>query len=121
MASSVSSRSEVPLAAAAVTGSSEFLLPGRQVGPVSAPLSDSPGAVEQPIERSEDVAGNLLDQPRGVIEAALAHRVWNGVEVADARSDLFERRRVLMDARSCYRPRGMGEEVERLVFGGGGL
>lgn len=36
------------------------------------------------------------DQPREVIEAALAHVVQNRVEVAYARSDLFERRRVLM-------------------------
>ena len=36
------------------------------------------------------------DHPREVIEAALAHVVGNRVEAAYARSDLFERRRVLM-------------------------
>ena len=35
--------------------------------------------------------------PAGVIEAALAHAVRNRVEAAYARSDLFERRRLLMD------------------------
>ncbi len=37
------------------------------------------------------------DHPREVIEAALAHVVRNRVEAAYARSDLFERRRVLME------------------------
>ena len=37
------------------------------------------------------------DHPREVIEAALAHVVQNKVEAAYARSDLFERRRRLMD------------------------
>ncbi len=37
------------------------------------------------------------DHPREVIEAAQAYVVRNRVEAAYARSDLFERRRVLMD------------------------
>ena len=37
------------------------------------------------------------DHPREVIEAALAHVVQNKVEAAYARSDLFERRRRLMN------------------------
>ena len=37
------------------------------------------------------------DHPREVIEAALAHLVQNKVEAACAWSDLFERRRLLMD------------------------
>ena len=37
------------------------------------------------------------DHPREVIEAALAHVVPNRTEAAYARSDLFERRRRLMD------------------------
>ena len=37
------------------------------------------------------------NHPSEVIEAALAHLVRNPVEAAYARSDLFERRRRLMD------------------------
>ena len=40
--------------------------------------------------------------PREVVEAALAHVVQNKVEAAYARSDLFERRRRLMDDWSAY-------------------
>lgn len=36
---------------------------------------------------------------------ALAHVVQNPVEAADARSDLFERRRLLMDDWEAYLPR----------------
>ena len=39
---------------------------------------------------------------REVIEAALAHVVTNKVEAAYARSDLFERRRQLMDEWAAY-------------------
>ena len=44
-----------------------------------------------------DWAAEKTDHPREVIEAALAHVVQNKVEAAYARSDLFERRRQLMD------------------------
>ena len=44
-----------------------------------------------------DWAAEETDHPREVIEAALAHMVHNQVEAAYARSDLFERRRRLMD------------------------
>ena len=44
-----------------------------------------------------DWAAEETDHPREVIEAALAHAVRNRVEAAYARSDLFERRRVLME------------------------
>ena len=44
-----------------------------------------------------DWAAEETDHPREVIEAALAHVVQNKVEAAYARSDLFERRRLLMD------------------------
>ena len=44
-----------------------------------------------------DWAAERTDHPREVIEAALAHVVQNKVEAAYARSDLFERRRLLMD------------------------
>ena len=36
------------------------------------------------------------DDPREVLEAALAHRVRNQIEAAYRRTDLFERRRKLM-------------------------
>ena len=49
-----------------------------------------------------DWAAERTDHPREVIEAALAHVVPNKVEAAYARSDLFERRRRLMDDWACY-------------------
>ena len=55
-----------------------------------------------------DWAGEETDHPREVIEAALAHVVRNRVEAAYARSDLFERRRVLMDDWARYLARGIG-------------
>ena len=55
-----------------------------------------------------DWAGEETDHPREVIEAALAHVVRNRVEAAYARSDLFERRRVLMDDWARYLAQGIG-------------
>ena len=55
-----------------------------------------------------DWAAEETDYPREVIEAALAHVVRNRVEAAYARSDLFERRRVLMDDWARYLARGIG-------------
>ena len=49
-----------------------------------------------------DWAAEETDHPREVIEAALAHVVQNKVEAAYARSDLFERRRLLMDDWARY-------------------
>ena len=49
-----------------------------------------------------DWAAEETDHPREVIEAALAHVVQNRVEAAYARSDLFERRRRLMDDWADY-------------------
>ena len=49
-----------------------------------------------------DWAAERTNHPREVIEAALAHVVQNKVEAAYARSDLFERRRQLMDDWSEY-------------------
>ena len=49
-----------------------------------------------------DWAAEETDHPREVIEAALAHVVQNKVEAAYARSDLFERRRRLMDDWEAY-------------------
>ena len=44
----------------------------------------------------------MTDHPREVVEAALAHVVGNKVEAAYARSDLFERRRRLIDDWAGY-------------------
>ena len=44
-----------------------------------------------------DWAAEQTNAPREVVEAALAHTVQNPTEAAYARSDLFERRRHLMD------------------------
>ena len=49
-----------------------------------------------------DWAAEETDHPREVIEAALAHVVQNKVEAAYARSDLFERRRRLMEDWAAY-------------------
>ena len=49
-----------------------------------------------------DWAAERTNHPREVIEAALAHVVPNKVEAAYARSDLFERRRQLMDEWAAY-------------------
>ena len=49
-----------------------------------------------------DWAAEETNHPRKVVEAALAHVVQNKVEAAYARSDLFERRRQLMDDWAGY-------------------
>ncbi len=55
-----------------------------------------------------DWAVEETDHPREVVEAALAHVVRNRIEAAYARSDLFERRRVLMDDWARYLAQGIG-------------
>ena len=49
-----------------------------------------------------DWAAERTSTPREVVEAALAHTVQNPTEVAYVRSDLFERRRRLMDDWATY-------------------
>ncbi|MCY4598597.1 MAG: integrase arm-type DNA-binding domain-containing protein [Acidobacteria bacterium] len=49
-----------------------------------------------------DWAAEETSHPREVVEAALAHVVGNQTEAAYARSDLFERRRRLMDEWAAY-------------------
>ena len=44
-----------------------------------------------------DWAAQETDHPREVVEAALAHKVRNQIAAAYRRTDLFERRRQLMD------------------------
>ena len=61
-----------------------------------------------------DWAAEETNHPREVIEAALANAVRNRVEAAYARSDLFERRRTLMDEWARYLAQGTGEDSEPL-------
>ena len=49
-----------------------------------------------------DWATERTNHPREVVEAALVHMVHNKVQTAYARSDLFERRRRLMDEWAAY-------------------
>ena len=82
-------------------------------------MQDTPphGFISAPAgNRVKKLPGGLLgtDHPREVIEAALAHVVRNRVEAAYARSDLFERRRVLMDDWVRYLAQGSGEDPEPL-------
>ena len=58
-----------------------------------------------------DWAAEQTNHPREVIEAALAHVVQNRVEAAYARSDLFERRRLLMNDWAA----DLGEERGQVV------
>ena len=51
-------------------------------------------------------------KPREVAEAALAHRLPDKTEAAYARSDLFDRRRALMDAWAAYLGGDGGKVVE---------
>ncbi len=61
------------------------------------------GAVPHGFRSSfRDWAAERTDAPHAVMEAALAHVVRNQVEAAYARSDLFERRRVLMEQWAEY-------------------
>ena len=53
-----------------------------------------------------DWAAETTSHPREVIEAALAHVVMNRTEAAYARSDLFERRRKLMNEWAAYLEEG---------------
>ena len=49
-----------------------------------------------------DHAAEQTHTPHAVMEAALAHVVRNKAEAACARSDLFEKRRALMESWSQY-------------------
>ena len=58
-----------------------------------------------------DWAAEETDHPREVVEAALAHVVRNKVEAAYRRTDLFERRRRLMNDWAAYLRRSRAPEV----------
>ena len=59
-----------------------------------------------------DWCGEMTNAPREVAEAALGHKVGNVVEQADARSDLFEKRRALMESWARYLDREAGDVIE---------
>ena len=92
-----------------VDGGSELVFPGTRGKPVSGMTMSKLlkhldiAAVPHGFRSSfRDWAAEMTDHPREVIEAALAHVVQNKVEAAYARSDLFERRRRLMDDWAAY-------------------
>ena len=58
-----------------------------------------------------DWAAETTSYPRDVIEAALAHVVTNRTEAAYARSDLFERRRRLMNEWAAYLAGGQAQAL----------
>ena len=61
------------------------------------------GAVPHGFRSSfQDWATEETDHPREVVEAVLAHVVRNTVEAAYRRTDLFERRRRLMNDWAAY-------------------
>ena len=70
------------------------------------------GAVPHGFRSSfRDWASELTDHPRAVVEAALAHTVRDQTEAAYARSDLFERRRHLMEDWAEYLADARGQVV----------
>ena len=59
-----------------------------------------------------DWCGEMTNASREVAEAALGHKVGNVVEQAYARSDLFEKRRALMESWARYLGRETGDVIE---------
>ena len=59
-----------------------------------------------------DWAAECTDAPHAVMEAALSHVVRNQVEAAYARSDLFERRRTLMEQWAEFLAQGTATDPE---------
>ncbi len=87
-----------------------IIFPGPRTG---SALSDM--SLTMPLRRAElnitmhgfrssfrDWCADATDTPREIAEAALAHTVRDQTERAYARSDLFEKRRLLMDQWSAY-------------------
>ena len=90
-------------------GSGTLVFPGRHGEPLSEKrlrrLLQRQGIAAVPHgfrSTFRDWAAEETDHPREVIEAALAHVVTNKVEAAYARSDLFDRRRLLMRDWAAY-------------------
>ena len=77
------------------------------------------GAVPHGFRSSfRDWAAECSDAPREVCELALAHVNTNAIEAAYRRTDLFERRRVLMEQWTAFlvgtRGRGTGDTDKRV-------
>ncbi|MCY3821698.1 MAG: tyrosine-type recombinase/integrase [Gammaproteobacteria bacterium] len=96
--------------AAELTDGSELVFPGSRQG---RPLSENThakllrelgfDAVTHGFRSSfRDWASEQTHTPHAVMEAALAHTIRNKAEAAYARSDLFEKRRLLMEAWATY-------------------
>ena len=89
---------EVLAEAAELSDSSGLVFPGMRSGrPLSENLRAKPlrelrfGAVTHGFRSSfRDYAAEQTRTPHAVMEAALAHAVWNKAEAAYARSDLFD-------------------------------
>ena len=105
--------------ARAIADGSGFIFPGTRMG---KPLSDMTlsklmrdldlNAVPHGFRSSfRDWASELTNTPRDVMEAALAHTVRDKVEAAYNRTDLFERRRTLMEQWAAY----LNDDDERVV------
>ncbi len=97
------------LDAARALGDGALVFPMRSGKPVAAstlpkmlPLHGIAAVAHGFRSSFRDWAAERTDHPREVIEAALGHVVPNKVEAAYARSDLFERRRLLMDDWAAY-------------------
>ena len=97
------------LDAARALGDGPLVFPGRTGAPLSEKrlrrLLQQQGVAAVPHgfrSTFRDWAAEETDHPREVIEAALAHVVRDMVEAAYARSDLFERRRLLMRDWAAY-------------------
>ena len=101
---------EVLVEAAELSDGSGLVFPGARRG---RPLSENThakllrelgfDAVTHGFRSSfRDYAAERTHTPHAVMEAALAHTINNKAEAAYARSDLFEKRRGLMESRAEY-------------------
>ena len=88
---------------------SALVFPGRSGGPLSNMVYVSllrrlgiPAVAHGFRSSFRDWCIEQTDVPWVVGEAALAHNLGNSTETAYARSDLFEKRRVLMEEWACY-------------------
>ena len=107
------------LNAARELGDGDLVFPMRSGRPIAAStlpkmlqLHGIPAVAHGFRSSFRDWAAERTDHPREVMEAALAHVVPNKVEAAYARSDLFNRRRLLMNDWAKYLG-GRGEESMR--------
>jgi integrase len=102
------------------TGPSDLVFPGRNgaiganvVARLLQNLVGSKVTLHGLRSTFRDWAAEQTSFPREVIEMALAHQTISKVEAAYLRSDLFEKRRRLMDAWAeyCAKPQASGKVV----------